>query len=122
MAAMVFERYAEELIADAIANGDLEPRRGLGEPITDLDPDPAWWIRAFVRRERLSERWANVGSSIDIGFESAVQAPTLPEARCLLAAANRTVRQWNVEAPPDMRFEERSEIWLLDARAGRPIG
>jgi len=116
---VTFERYAEELIANALARGELDPSEGLGEPIADLDRDPGWWVRAFLHREQLSDRRAELAAVIDRRIEEAVAAATLADARELLAEANRSVRAWNTEAPVGLRFDERSEVWLLDARAGR---
>ncbi len=114
------QRYAEGLIEAALARGELIPLEGTGEPLPELDRDPAWWIKAFLHREQLPQRRAELSAIVDAGLASAVGAPTLSEARTALAAVNRTVRAWNAEAPAALRIEERSEIWLLDARTGHP--
>jgi hypothetical protein len=114
------QRYAEGLIEAALARGELVPLEGRGEPLRELDRDPAWWVKAFLHREQLPERRTELSAIVDAGLASAVAAATLDEARAKLAAVNRTVRAWNAEAPIALRIEERSEIWLLAARAGHP--
>ena len=47
--------WSEQLITEAIARGELEPHEGVGEPIPNLDNDPNWWVKKFVKRERLRE-------------------------------------------------------------------
>ena len=49
------EGWTERLIREAIERGELEPNEGFGEPIEDLDNDPNWWVKKFVKRERLRE-------------------------------------------------------------------
>lgn len=49
--------WIDRIITEAIERGDLEPHRGVGEPIPDLDKayDPGWWVKDWVERERLRE-------------------------------------------------------------------
>lgn len=48
---------AENRIRDAMERGDFEALEGEGQPLPDLDEpyDPNWWIKKWMRRERLSE-------------------------------------------------------------------
>lgn len=45
----------ERLIREKIDSGELEPREGIGEPIDELDDDPNWWVKKWIKRERLKE-------------------------------------------------------------------
>jgi len=49
------EGWTERLIQEAIERGELDPTDGVGEPIEDLNNDPDWWVKKFVKRERLRE-------------------------------------------------------------------
>ena len=49
------EGWTERLIQEAIERGGLDPTDGVGEPIEDLNNDPDWWVKKFVKRERLRE-------------------------------------------------------------------
>jgi hypothetical protein len=46
---------AENKIRQAMAEGAFDHLPGLGEPIPDLEEpyDPQWWIKKWIRRERL---------------------------------------------------------------------
>ena len=45
--------WVERLITEAIERGELDPQKGVGEPIQDLDDDPDWWVKKRVKRENL---------------------------------------------------------------------
>lgn len=49
-------RVAEQRIAEAIAAGKFDALPGAGQPIEEIDEpfDENWWLRRWVRRERLS--------------------------------------------------------------------
>lgn len=49
-------RVAEQRIQEAIAAGKFESLPGEGEPIAEVDEpfDEHWWLRRWVKRERLS--------------------------------------------------------------------
>ena len=49
------ESWVDRKIREAIESGDLEPHEGVGEPIEDLDNDPYWWVKRWIKRERLRE-------------------------------------------------------------------
>lgn len=117
---MRFERYAHERITDAIESGELTPREGLGEPLGTLDPDPDWWVRSFLERERLPELAGVFARSHAERLASAVDADDLAEARAILAGVNRDVVAWNADVPFAFRLEEFTEVWLISERAKRP--
>ena len=113
-------RRIEELIGEAIARGDLTPTEGVGEPIRRLDADPDWWVRGLLTRESLPDRFRRARRDHAAIVAAAIAAEELAEARGLLAVANTRARRWNEEAPASHRLPERTEVWLLDRRAGRP--
>ena len=113
-------RYADKKISEAMARGDLEPREGVGEPMDTLTNDPDWWVRAFMERELMPERFAEIQASVLSRTTSAVQADDLATARETLARVNADVRQWNDRADAPFHLEERSELWLVTERARRP--
>jgi hypothetical protein len=58
-------RRAVELIADnrirqAMEEGQLDDLPGLGKPIPDIDEpyDPMWWVKGWMKREKLSAELA----------------------------------------------------------------
>jgi hypothetical protein len=114
------EGYAEKLISEALARGELVPMDGLGAPLPGLDHDPDWWVKALVAREALPGRRTAMQRRRAALLADAVTVPDLATARARLAQANDEARRWNAEAPASSRVEELTEIWLLDRRAGRP--
>lgn len=54
------QRIAENKIREAIEAGKFDNLRGAGEPIPDLDEpvDELWWVRRWIKRERLSKEIA----------------------------------------------------------------
>jgi hypothetical protein len=48
----------ERRIREAMDRGEFDNLPGAGKPIPDLDVDydPAWWVRKWVQRERLTDR------------------------------------------------------------------
>ena len=114
------DAHVERLIAEAIERGELEPGAGAGRPFGPMSMDPDWWVRAFLEREGLPDRRTEIMRFRTSCVEAAIAAATLDDARAALARANREVRRWNEGVPEVHRIAELSEIWLLDARAGRP--
>ena len=115
------QRYAEKLISEAIERGELEPAEGTGEPFAAMSMDPDWWVRAFLERERLPERWDELDGIRRAETDRAIADPDLSAARRRLAALNETLSRWNLQVPESDRFQIHNEIWLLDRRAERPI-
>lgn len=54
------EVLAENRIQQAVEEGKFDDLPGCGKPIPDIDDpyDPDWWIRKWVRRERLGRELA----------------------------------------------------------------
>ncbi len=55
MSRRAIETVVENRIRQAIEEGKFDDLPGLGKPIPDIDEpyDPLWWVRQWVRRERL---------------------------------------------------------------------
>lgn len=119
---MASERYADKLISEAIERGELEPQQGVGEPLGGLSNDPDWWIRAFMNREAMPERFAEMQASVHSRIGQAISASELTAAREMLAEVNADIARWNNQAEAPFRLDERSEVWLLSERARRPAG
>lgn len=51
------ESWIERTIREATERGELKATIGVGEPIQSLDStyDPAWWVKAWLERERSSD-------------------------------------------------------------------
>ena len=60
MSRRAIERIAENRILQAIEEGQLDDLPGLGRPIPDIDEayDPDWWVKAWIRREKLGRALA----------------------------------------------------------------
>lgn len=54
------ELLAENRIQQAIEEGKFDALEGFGKPIPDIDElyDPDWWIKKWVRREKLGRELA----------------------------------------------------------------
>lgn len=54
------ERIAENRIREAMEEGKFDGLPGLGKPLPDIDGpyDPMWWVKEWVRRERLGKELA----------------------------------------------------------------
>ena len=52
-----FRRIAEQRIREAMAHGAFDGLPGMGRPIPDLDLayDPDWWVKSWLKRERIAE-------------------------------------------------------------------
>ncbi|MGI9666345.1 MAG: DnaJ family domain-containing protein [Acidimicrobiia bacterium] len=116
---MNVEGHADKLIRGATERGEMDAA-GAGQPLGALTNDPDWWIRAFLERELIPDRYEEMRASIDRRVASAVEQDTLDDARALLAQANADATRWNAEAPADFQIAEVSEIDLVTRRAQRP--
>ncbi|MDK1019401.1 MAG: DUF1992 domain-containing protein [Actinomycetota bacterium] len=111
------EDRVEDQIKEALDSGKLAPTRGVGEPIGDLDNDPAWWAKSLLRRERAAERFGDVMARRDSEISRAIGADDLREARAIIVSLNESIKQWNMSVDHERRLDPVSEIWLLTERA-----
>lgn len=118
---MDHERYAERLITEALARGELDPSVGAGRPLPDVASDPDWWVRALIERERFPQRHADAVAGWSDLVTSAVDASDLATARTLLEQANGHAEAWNAAAAPEFALPITSELRLLAARVRRPV-
>ncbi len=73
----------ERQIKEAVARGEFDDLPGAGRPLADLDPDPEWWAKRFVRSERAREAADELRSMIR------AELPRLRAARDQRAAERR---------------------------------
>lgn len=114
------QRYANDRIEDALAEGELEPQRGVGEPIANLTRDPDWWVRAFLEREQYADQVADMTAFREAAIAEAVHTEHLADARASIAEMNAALARWNENAPEPFKMEQVSEIWLITERARTP--
>jgi len=78
----VVERIAENRILQAMEEGAFDDLPGTGQPIADIDEpyDPLWWVRQWMRRERL-ETVRGATRTREVVAASYVAGVPLPAAR-----------------------------------------
>ncbi len=47
--------YVERKIREAKERGEFDDLPGSGEPLQDLNDDPNWWVKKWVKREQLKD-------------------------------------------------------------------
>lgn len=117
-----WESFAQEQIRQAQSEGQFDNLPGFGQPIPDIDEpfDELWWIKAKMRREKLS--LLPPGLQIRVDVERDLQRiwalPTESAVRREVAALNDRIRQANFAAawgPPSttmpLDVEEVLERW-----------
>ncbi len=57
LSSRVTELVAENRIREAIQEGKFDNLAGEGKPIPDVDEpyDPDWWVKKWIRRERVGQ-------------------------------------------------------------------
>jgi hypothetical protein len=109
--------YADQAIMEALADGSLDPSDHAGRPLPKMLPnDDGWWIRSFLERENLPERYAAAKRLADDLLERAVGAPNLEQARAVLAVRTAGVSEWNAAAPGTHHLREVDEPELVALR------
>lgn len=92
--------YADQAIREALADGSLNASDHAGRPLPKMLPnDDGWWIRSFLERENLPDRYSEAKRLADDLLGRAVGAPTLEQARAILSARTAGVDAWNSSAP-----------------------
>ena len=108
--------YADQAIREAIADGSLKATDHRGKPLPKMRPnDDGWWIRSFLERENLPERYAEAKRVADDLLDRSVTAPTLDQARAVLAHRTAGVTAWNAAAPEthQLRVVEEPDLVAL---------
>jgi hypothetical protein len=92
-------RAVEERLAQAAANGEMDPPERLkGKPIPDLDrPRPeGWWADQLVARERSHDRRADAVREAAAARAGFWRCADLEAVRTSVAAANEAIDRANV--------------------------
>jgi hypothetical protein len=111
--------YAEQAISEAIADGSLDSGVHAGRPLPSMLPnDDGWWIRSFLEREQLPDRYAEALRIADSLLRSALAAATLDQARAVLKSRSEAVAAWNEKAPQTHRLDIVDEPDLVALRNG----
>ena len=87
-----------------------------------MSRDPLWWIRGFLDREAMPERFEEITGLAEGLLEMAVKEPDLQTSRDLLAKRNGAVTAWNAKAPDEFGLALIEETELLTRRAEAPGG
>jgi 16S rRNA C967 or C1407 C5-methylase (RsmB/RsmF family) len=105
---MTLSRAAEEHLARAVANGELDVADRLkGKPIADIDRPrhPGWWADQFVARERSHDRRSAAeqhAAAARIRFWRCADVDTL---RADVAVANAAIEKANLNLIESDRLE-----------------
>jgi hypothetical protein len=97
---MTWSRAAEERLAQAAANGELDaPDRLKGKPIADLDRPraPGWWADQFVARERSNDRRAAAEKNAAVARAGFWRCGDLETLRASVAEANEAIDHANLD-------------------------
>ena len=47
--------YVERKIREAMERGEFDDLPGSGKPLQDLNDDPMWWVKKWIKREQVRE-------------------------------------------------------------------
>ena len=110
----------ERILDDAADAGELDATPHAGKPLPPMrQNNPGWWISAFLERERLPERLGETAAVAQEMLDAAVGAPTLAQAREVLADRNQGVARWNEAVPEEYHLAVIEETDLLTMRQSR---
>ncbi len=110
----------EKILSGAAEAGELDTGPHAGKPLPPMRANnPGWWISAFLERERLPDRLRETAHAAGEMLDAAVGAPTLAEARAVLADRNEGVIVWNEAVPEEYHLAVIEETELLTMRQSR---
>ena len=119
-----YEAFAEQLIREAQASGQMANLPGFGAPIPNIDEphDEDWWLKDKLRREEVSVLPPSLEILRDVERTLArVQTLTTElQVRRELAALNERIRDANfrsVSGPPSTQLPVDIEELVADWRA-----
>lgn len=95
--------WAEALIAEALARGELEPTAGRGRPLDLRDADdPDWWLKRKLREEEIAvlPPALQLRRDRDEVMASLDDLPTARAVRDVLEALDRRIRRANSHGLP----------------------
>jgi hypothetical protein len=111
------ERYADWLIEKALKDGTVDTGVSHGRSLPPMNRDPLWWVKSFLDRESIPERFEGISTLVDGLLDMAIKEPDLGTARDLLARRNEAVTAWNSEVAEEFELEFIEETDLLSRRA-----
>jgi len=93
------ERAAEERLARAAANGELQVPELHGKPLTDLDKprNSGWWADQFVARERSHDRRKDAETIAATARAGFWRCDDIEAVRRAVADANDAISAANVD-------------------------
>jgi hypothetical protein len=98
-AGVAWETWVEERIRESMDRGEFDDLPGAGKPLPDIDQphDEAWWIKAKLRREKVSllPPALAVRRELEDALERIAKADTESAVRQIVAAINERIAQVN---------------------------
>jgi DnaJ-like protein len=102
-----WESWVDKQIREAQENGEFDDLPGHGQPLPDIDRprDEMWWVRAKLRREKVSVSPSalSIRREVDEALERIGAASTEEEVRALVCTINERIRYVNshtISGPP----------------------
>lgn len=97
-----FRRQAEQEIQRAEQDGAFDNLPGAGKPLPDIDApyDPMWWVKKFVKQQRLESMRPEFKLRVEIE-RTLEKLPTMPSearVRATLSELNGRIRHANATA------------------------
>jgi len=128
----VTEPWVEQQIRAAMKRGEFDDLAGKGLPLDGIEPggevqrDEDWWLKAKLRRERLSylPPTLAVRKELEEARQAIVAASRVDVVRRIVADINQRIRDVNrrgAEGPPStvMPLDEDAVVAQWHARRGR---
>lgn len=94
-----FRRQAEQEIQRAEQAGAFDNLPGAGKPLPDIDApyDPMWWVKKFVKRQRLESMRPEYKLRLEVErtLERLATMPSEARVRSALGQLNARIRRMN---------------------------
>lgn len=102
-----WESWVDRQIREGVERGEFDDLPGHGRPLPDIEGprDELWWVRAKLRREKVSfsPPAISLRREVDATLERVAAATTETQVRDLIAAINERIRYVNshtISGPP----------------------